>query len=297
MARDRSSSLWRLRKRAFPYFLLAPAIVVICAVIAFPLIQGISFSFTNKYLTDPRFHSVGFQQFTKLFHDPMFWLILKNSILWTFFGVAAQVVLGFLIAHLLNSGPKWEKAGIALFLIPWSMSRIIVSIVWLLLYNPIFGYLNYFLISLGLPKMFFLADTRYALFFVLLTVVWRGTPFVMLVFLAGMKSLDQELFEAAKVDGANAWAKLRFITIPLMNPLIRVITMLEIIWVFNEFDFIWIMTKGGPAGATHILSTYSYYHAFNRFDVGYGSAIGTVLFVVLILISVLFLNLTERRRA
>jgi multiple sugar transport system permease protein len=296
MVRERSSSLWLLRKRAFPYFLLAPAIVVLCAVIAFPLIQGISFSFTDKFLTEPRFHSVGFQQFIKLFHDPMFWLSLKNSLVWTFCGVGAQVVLGFVIAHILNSGLKWEKAGVALFLIPWSMSRIIVSIVWMWLYNPIYGHLNYYLTSLGLPKIFFLADTHVALFFVLLTVVWRGTPFVMLVFLAGMKSLDQELFEAAIVDGANATSRLRFITLPLMNPLIRVITMLEIIWVFNEFDFIWIMTKGGPAGATHILSTYSYYIAFNRFSVGYGSAIGTVLFIVLIVISLLFLKLTEQRR-
>ena len=237
MARDHSSSLWLLRKRAFPYFLLAPAVFVLCAVIAFPLIQGISFSFTDKYLTEPRFHSVGLRQFVKLVQDSSFWLILRNSLVWTFLGVALQVVLGFLAAHLLNSGLRWEKAGVALFLIPWSMSRIIVSIVWLWMYNPIYGYLNYFLLSLGLPKVFFLADTRFALFFVLLTVVWRGTPFVMLVFLAGMKSLDQELFEAAIVDGANTGAKLWFITIPLMKPLLRVVTMLEIIWVFNEFDF------------------------------------------------------------
>lgn len=297
MRRDHSSTLWLLRKKAFPYFLLVPAIIVLCAVIAFPLIQGILFSFTNKFLTEPRFRYVGLQQFSKLLHDPMFWLALKNSLLWTICGAGAQVVLGFIVAYLLNSHLRWEKAGVALLLIPWSMSRIIVSIVWLWLYNPIYGYLNYFLTSLGLPKMFFLADTNFALFFVLLTVVWRGTPFVMLVFLAGMKSLDEELYEAAIVDGASAWSQLRFITLPLMNPLIRVITMLEIIWVFNEFDLIWIMTKGGPAGATHILSTFSYYIAFNRFNVGYGSAIGTVLFVVLIVITVLFLKLTEQRRA
>jgi len=296
MPGDRSSSLWLVRKRVFPYLLLAPSVVVLLAVIAFPLIRGISYSFTNKFLTEPLFHSVGLRNFIKLVNDPMFLLALKNSLLWTFFGVAAQVVLGFFLAYLLNSGLRWEKAGVALFLIPWSMSRIIVSIIWLWLYNPIYGHLNYFLTSLGLPKMFWLADTNFALYFVLLTVVWRGTPFVMLVFLAGLKSLDRELFEASIVDGASAWSQLRFITIPLMNPLIRVITMLEIIWVFNEFDFIWIMTKGGPAGATHILSTYSYYQAFNRFDVGYGSAIGTVLFIVLIVISVLFLKLTELRK-
>ena len=293
---DRSSSTWRIRKRAFPYLLLAPAVIVLAAVIAFPLARGIAYAFTNKFLTEPDFHSVGIRQFLKLVADPMFLLALKNSLLWTFFGVAAQVVLGFVIAHLLNTGLRWEKAGVALFLIPWSMSRIIVSIIWLWLYNPIYGYLNYFLTSLGLHKMFFLADTNLALFYVLATVVWRGTPFVMLVFLAGLKSLDRELYEASIVDGAGGWSQLRFITIPLMNPLIRVITMLEIIWVFNEFDFIWIMTKGGPAGATHILSTYSYYQAFNRFDVGYGSAVGTVLFIVLIVISVLFLRLTELRK-
>lgn len=297
MTRDHSSSFWLLRKRAFPYLLLAPALVVLCAVVAFPLVQGISFSLTDKFLTEPRFHAVGLRQFAKLVDDRAFWLILRNSFVWTFLGVTLQIVLGFIAAHLLNSGLRWEKAGVALFLIPWSMSRIIVSIVWMWLYNPIYGYLNYFLVSLGLPKMFFLADTRFALVFVLLTVVWRGTPFVILVFLAGMKSLDQELFEAAVVDGANAGAKLWFITIPLMKPLLRVITLLEIIWVFNEFDFIWIMTKGGPAGATHILSTFSYYHAFNRFDVGYGSAIGTVLFVALIVITLLFLKLTEGRGA
>ena len=293
---DRSSSTWRIRKRAFPSLLLAPAVIVLAAVIAFPLARGIAYAFTNKFLTEPDFHSVGIRQFLKLVADPMFLLALKNSLLWTFFGVAAQVVLGFVIAHLLNTGLRWEKAGVALFLIPWSMSRIIVSIIWLWLYNPIYGYLNYFLTSLGLHKMFFLADTNLALFYVLATVVWRGTPFVMLVFLAGLKSLDRELYEASIVDGAGGWSQLRFITIPLMNPLIRVITMLEIIWVFNEFDFIWIMTKGGPAGATHILSTYSYYQAFNRFDVGYGSAVGTVLFIVLIVISVLFLRLTELRK-
>jgi multiple sugar transport system permease protein len=280
-----------IRKKVYPYFLIAPSLIVIFTVIVFPLARGISLAFTNRFLTSFDYDFIGIAQFKKLFQDPYFFLSFKNSLIWTVVGVLTQILIAFILAYLLNLGLKGERIFRGLFLIPWSMSTIITCVIWLWLFNPMYGHLNYYLSVIGIKsKIYFLANTKIALLSVMAPLIWRGYPFVMLVFLAGLQSIDKELYEAATIDGASAWQQLRYITLPLLSPLMKIIVILEIVWVFNAFDFVWIMTKGGPGGSTHLLSTYSYYNAFSKFDVGYGSAVGVVIFTVLIIVSVIYLR-------
>jgi len=267
---------WRIRRRL--------------VVIIYPLYKGILLAFTNKFLTSREYEYIGITNFIEMFSDPKFWMATKNSFIWVIIGVSAQLLLGFIIAYLLNKNIRFEKFFRGIFLIPWAMSTIATSIIFIWLYNPMYGHLNYYLKILGLEKIYFLADPKLALFFVTVPLIWRGFPFVMLVFLAALQSLDKELFEAAEIDGANGWQKLKYITLPLIKPVTKVITILLVIWTFNTFDFVWIITKGGPASRTHLLSTLSYYNAFGKFNVGYASAIGVIIFIILIIVSIIYIK-------
>jgi len=273
---------------------LLPAIILILAVIIFPLFKGISFAFTNKFLTTADYDFVGLQQFQRLINDSQFWLALKNTVIWTILGVAGQLVLGFIFAYLLTRSLRGERILRGLLLIPWAVPTIATSIIWLWLYNPMYGYIKYYLSLVNLPQIYFLSNTKIALLSVILPLIWRGTFFVMLVYISGFQSLNEDLYEAAEIDGANTWRKLRFLTIPLLSPLTKVLVLLLTMWTFNVFDYIWIMTKGGPAGYTHLLSTYSYYNAFLGFNIGYGSAIGVVIFLILIIVSFIYIRAVYR---
>jgi multiple sugar transport system permease protein len=286
---------WAIRKKAFPYFLIAPSLIAIFAVILFPLIRGVSFAFTNKFLIASDYNFVGLANFKKLLHDPVFWLSFKNSIIWTALGVVSQLLFGFWIAYLLNLGLKGEKIFRGLFLIPWSVSTIISCMIWRWLYAPSYGFINYYLSLIGFEeKVYFLANPKVALYSIILVLVWRGFPFVMLTFLAGLQSIDKELYEAATIDGASAWQQLRFITFPILKPIITIITILETMWVFNTIDFVWIISKGGPANRTQLLCTYTYHNAFFSFRVGYGSAIGFVILATLIIISLIYIKTRKK---
>lgn len=281
---------WTRRRKILPYLLLLPAIVAIFAVVIYPLGYGILLAFTDKQLIVQRFSFVGLANFSRLLQDPLVPEALLHSILFTFYGVVGTVLLGFAFAFLLNMGLHPQGVLRALVLIPWTICTLVTAVLWIWMYNPLYGFLDYILSVFGLPKVLFIGNLNLALFSTSLPVIWRGYPFVTLVFLAALQSLDKELFEAAAVDGATSWQQFRYLTIPLITPIAKIVILLETIWVFNTFDVVWIMTKGGPADATHLLSTYSYYNAFSRFDMGYGSAIALLLFFILIVLCTIYIR-------
>ncbi|MCL4417054.1 MAG: sugar ABC transporter permease [Actinobacteria bacterium] len=286
---------WQTRKKIFPYALMLPAIVIIFTIIIYPIFRGIFLSFTDKFLTERAYNLVGVYQYLRLFKDPDFWQALKNSIIWSIIGVGGQLLVGFGMAYLLTRRLKGEKIFRAFFLIPWTIATISTSIIFMWLYNPMYGFLNYYAKLLGLHgKILFLANTKLALLSVSIPLIWRAFPFVMLVFIAGIESLEEEVFEAASVDGATAWHKFRYITLPLLRPIIKLMAIILFLWTFTSFDFVWVMTKGGPGGATQLLSTLSYHYAIRSSNLGYGSAIGVVIFIVLVIVSIFYIRSLRR---
>jgi len=279
----------------FPYLLLLPATLLILSLIVYPLATGLFISVTDRSLVSMRMNFVGSRNYAKLWQDPVFLEALKNSVVWTVYTVGVQLLIGLPLALLLNAQIRGRGVFRTLLLMPWTMPTIVVGIIFTWLYHPVVGYLNYAGHLLGLPKIMFLADVNLALWSTGVPVIWRGLPFVMLLLLAALQGIDRELYDAASVDGATPWQQFWSLTLPLLVPTLRVLILMEVIWMFNLFDMVWILTKGGPGNATQLLATYAYYKAFFEFDLGYASAIGTVIFVLMIIFSILFVRVSTRQ--
>jgi len=184
----------------------------------------------------------------------------------------------------------------ALFVVPWATPVVVGALAWKYLYLPDYGLLNQALDAVGLQSFShaWLADPNTALGAVVVTNVWRGFPFLMVMIVAGMATVPVELYEAAQMDGASWWRTFRSITLPLLRPMLLASTLMALIWTFNNFSMIYVMTGGGPAGATDILTTFVYKAGFKRFDFGYASALSMVLFAVVGLGSAVYLRLTAK---
>jgi multiple sugar transport system permease protein len=284
------------RKDLLPYLLLLPAGLIIVLVMGYPLAYGITLAFTDASLIEPETHFVGLKNFAALIQDPQLGQAVLISILWTTYCVATQIGLGLGLALLLHRRIFGRSLFRTVLLAPWASPAIGLAVVFSWLYDPMSGYLTYFFRVLGLPKILFLADPLLALASVSLPYSWRGFPFVMIVLLAALESIDPTLYEIASIDGAGAWAKFRFITIPNLKPLLMLMTLLLSTWALGSFDTIWIMTRGGPVNSTSTLAVYGYYNSFFMHRLGYGSAIFLVLLLVEFSLSILYLRLLRAPR-
>jgi ABC-type sugar transport system permease subunit len=285
--------LARLSKQAAPYLLILPSSVLMVILILFPLVRGIVMSFTEVDLA-ARGHMtfVGLEQYKKLPDDPVFWRALVNTFKWTLGVVVFQYLFGLGIALLLNEKIPFRGLFRGLILVPWVVPSVVAALVWRWIYAGKYGILNRMLQQVGLidEPLRWLSDPRLAMPSVVAVGIWKWVPFMAVVLLAGLQSIPSELYEAAKVDGANIIHRFRYITMPHLRNLSIIATLLSVIWTFNHFDIVYVMTKGGPANATHLISTYSYLTAFSYFDIGYAASMGVVMLVVLMLFAVLYMT-------
>lgn len=293
---DRRSRLSRLDLRRFirqhwyPYLLVLPVVLLIIGIMVYPLAYGIGLSLENKGLLSSKSTFIGLANYTKLLRDSVFWKALGNSLIWTILGVVGTISLGFVLALLLNRPIRGRALFRTLFMLPWAMPTIVTGIIFTWLYDAQFGYVNQYLQQLNLitEPILFLVKPKLALFAAAAPMVWKFFPFAMLVLLAALQAINQELYDAAMVDGAGRWRAFVHVTLPGIRPTLTILVLLEFIWVFNVFDFVYILTRGGPAHATELLSTYSYASAFNEFRASYGAAIATVQFLILFAFSLLY---------
>jgi multiple sugar transport system permease protein len=282
----------RWRTRATPYLFLAPALVAVGVFVIYPIANVAVQSFFD---VNPTKHEgwefVGVQNYIDAFSDSAVWGVFANSIIWTIGSVALQLVVALAGALLLQqlAGARVLRA---VFVLPWATPVVVGALAWKLLYQPDYGMINQLLGLIGLPQLqhAWLADPHTALAAVVAANVWRGFPFIMVLLIAGMASIPGELYEAAGVDGAS-WARsFRSITLPLLKPMLLTSTLMALIWTFNNFSLIYVMTGGGPAGATDILTTFVYKSAFSSFDFGYASALSMILFAIVALGSALYIR-------
>lgn len=281
-----------------PYLLLLPALVLLGGVVVYPVGYGLWLAFNDKSLLSLDATFIGLDNFRELASDNLFWMSVRHTVQWTVFGVVGVMMLGLLLALLLNSpyvlGRRWLRS---LFFLPWLTPTVVTAIVWSWLYNPTYGYINHALMKLSLidEPLLFLSKPGLNLNAVVVPLIWRGYPFTMLVILAALQSIDQVLYEAASIDGAGTWQRFRSITLPSLAPSLAILTLLQTIWIFNHFDIPYQMTAGGPAHTSELLSTYAYNTVFGGTRQGYGAAVATVMFGVLVVFGTIYIRLAVRR--
>jgi arabinogalactan oligomer / maltooligosaccharide transport system permease protein len=290
-------------RKLFPYILILPAALVMFGVVFYPFIYNIVLSFSNMSLRNFReWQIIGLDQYYKVFFEPSepgFYTVFIKTIIWTVVNVTFHVIIGVMLAMLLNRKIKGKSIFRVLLILPWAIPQYIVALTWRGMFNFEYGAVNLILTQyLGLPAVEWLRSPTEAFIAVIITNIWLGFPFMMVIALGGLQSISNEFYEAADIDGASAWQKFRNITVPLLRPVMIPAITLGIIWTFNNINVVWLVTNGGePADQTHILVSYVYRAAFGLYRYGYAAALSMVMFVILLIFSLAFMKRTQATKA
>ncbi len=276
--------------------LLLPALAILALVIFYPLVQALLLSLREATLlsgmTAP---FTGLDNFSRLVGDGIFWQAVKNTLILTSTSIAGSLLLGILLALILNENIPFRNFFRGIALIPWVVPGVVVALLALYMFNSQVGIVDYALVQLGITERFvdWFGSTKNALWAIVLANIWNQTPFYMLMILAGLQTVPQDEYEAAKIDGANALQRFRYVTLPNIKGVLTIVIALQVIWNFNNFDLIWATTQGGPVNATTTLAIYVYRTAFVGLEIGYAAAIGLVMLVILLLFSVFYIRAME----
>lgn len=277
---------YKQKKRITPWLFVAPCILIILLVTIFPTIYSFGLSLTKWEISLPDRPFIGLGNYAALIRDARF----RNSILITavlvVVGVGVEMLLGFGLGQILSVKMKGKRIIVAALLLPVMVMPIVVGYTWRLLWDAMYGPINQIIgWIIGRPfQIAWLAKTPTAIFAILVTEIWQWTPFMFLVFLSGIVSLDTEIFEAADIDGASSWEKLRFMTIPLLRPIIIVALLIRGLDALKFFDVIFALTGGAPGNSTETISFYIYKTGYQFFRLGYGAAASFILLIALIII-------------
>ena len=272
------------------YALIAPAAIYILCIVAWPLIETIRLSFTNSSLAGEDY--VGFQNYEKMLSSSKYNKIIVRTFVWTFFSVILKIIIGLIGAVLLNANLWGRSTFRVLVLPPWIVPIAIGCLGWLWLYNGYFGILAGIGMRTGIldGPYGFLAYKNSAFISTIITDVWVGTPLVTVFFLAAMQGVPKDLYEAAYCDGASRWDRFFKITLPQITPVIITIALLSAIWTFNSFEIIYILTEGGPRGATTTLIIDTYKMALGNYKFGRGAARAVIVVILLTIFSAFYMT-------
>jgi raffinose/stachyose/melibiose transport system permease protein len=285
-----------LRTTLQAYLLVAPALIFLAAFVAYPITRTLLISLYDFGITDSRSEFIGLANFQEMFGDEIFWRAIRNNVTILVVSVLFQVGIGLVLAAVLNRGITWGRTFFrTLHFAPVIMSVVAVGILWQLVYDPGIGILNKLLkaVNLPVPQQGWLGDPNLVVFAILAAACWQYTGFVMVILLAGMQSVPDSIYEAARLDGANEVQVFFRITIPVIRNVIIVATLITMIGAFKVFDIVFVLTRGGPANASQVLGTYIYYNAFTVNRAGYASAIAVVLLGVAVVLGLFQLRFTR----
>lgn len=284
-------------KKILPYLLILPSLLIVLGLLIYPLSYVFRLSLQSYNPTKPWGDAfVGFNNFIELFtDDDVFFKSLVVSVKWVFSQVTLQLFFGLSLAILLNKKFKGRGLIRAGIFAPWAISGVIVAIIWSLIYNEHIGLLNDILIRLGFIKnnIAWLSNTNTALGATIIAELWRGIPFFAISLLSSLQSIPNEIIESSKLDGASAFQRFIYITIPYLKNTIVITTLLRTVWEFKTVDMILNLTGGGPVRLTTTLSIYLSQQALNTNDFGYGSAIGVLYFIILTIFSLFYLKVSK----
>jgi multiple sugar transport system permease protein len=291
-----------LTPRALGVIMNLPTLVTLALVLAYPIFYAAYLSFHRVALADLRrgiFPFVGFDNYRRIFADPLFLLSLKNTILFVAVSVSAEILLALAIALMISERSVWTgRVTRVLILLPYAVPPIANGQIWAFLYSLDFGFLNRLLFALGVidTPINWTGDPRTALFALTVPYIWRTLPFAILLIHAALEAISPELYEAAALDGATAWQRFRHVSLPLLRPIIAVILVLRTSFAFTVFEEVLAITQGGPGDATWVAAWYSYRRSFAPpFDIGVGSASAYVLALITGLFALGYVKLIYRR--
>ena len=277
---DSRSGLHKLmqRKSTIAFLMALPLIVLIVSLVAYPAGYAIYLAMLNKGMT--RF--VGFGNFDFLFGRETFWMVVYQSCLFAITAVIFKAIIGFVVAHFVHNIPsKGQRKWRGMLLVPWVIPPAMSTLAWLWLFDPSYSAFNWILAHFGIDRVPWLGETGWARFSVILVNVWIGAPFFMIMYLAALKSVPEQLYEAASIDGATWWQRIWYVTLPMMRNIIAITALFSLIVTFANFDIVRVLTKGDPLNTTHVFATWAFRVGIESGDIPLGSAVS--LFMVPIL--------------
>ena len=281
----------RLIGKNTPYLFIAPAFIVMAIMVFYPLGYGFWLSLTNMSLRtfkNPGF--VGLQNYIRVFQDPEVLATFIRTIIWTFVNVFFHVTIGLFLAILLNRKLPGKSILRVFLIIPWAMPQYIAALTWKGMFNQNFGAINLMLGWFGIENLPWLSDPKLTFYAAIITNIWLGFPFMMMITLGGLQSISSELYEAADIDGASAWNKFKDITLPLLKPTLTPAIILGTIWTFNMLNVIIILAGGYGNKETQILVTDVYRLAFNFYRYGFAAAYSVLIFVFFLVFSLIYVR-------
>lgn len=296
-AARRTNLVYRLRRFAaarstLAFLLVLPLLMLIGGLVVYPFFYAVWLSMLNKSETA----FVGFRNFEFLFQRDTFWMVVQQSFLFALTAVFFKALIGFVIAHLVDILPsKRQRVWRGMLLVPWVIPPALSTLGWWWLFDPTYSAINWVLTSVAGISIPWLSEPFWARFSVILVNIWYGTPFFMIMYLAGLKSVSADLYEAAAIDGANAFQRMIYVTIPMMRNIIAITVLFSTIVTFANFDIVRVLTYGGPRNTTDLFGTWSFKLGIGSGDIPLGAAVSLFLFPLLAVLAIFILRDISRR--
>lgn len=277
--------LWFDRQSVFSWLMMAPPLLFLAALVGYPFCYGILLSLQDRPVAHPGTF-VGLKNFATNIADPIFWRVVVNTFVYTGVATLLKMVGGLGLAVAMNQHFRMKNLVRALLLLPFIVPTVLSTVAWMWMLDPAFSVVNRLLIGLGVPRPgpSWLGNPILAMFSIIMINTWRGLPFYGITLLAGLQTVPPELYEAATIDGASGWQRFRYVTLPLLQPIILIVTLFSVIFTFADFQLVYVLTHGGPQNATQLFATYAFDIAMGAGQLGLGASVALAMFPALALL-------------
>lgn len=286
---------WREHK--FSYMMLLPAFIVVLFVVIYPFFYNFRLAFSNlnmynmrQFIQNDELTYVGIQNFIQIIQESSFWIILLRTVAWTVINVVAHVGFGIFYAIILDRDLMFKSIYRTLLVIPWAIPQYIVVLIWKGMFNYRYGAVNLLLRKVGVPGVAWLSQAGTGFSAAMIVNIWLGIPFMMMIALGGLQSIDPNFYEAAEIDGASNWQQIKHITLPLLKPVMLPAVILGVVWTFNNLRVIYLLTQNTLTNKIDILVTHVYRSAFEFYRYGYAAAFSLIIFVILLVWAISFID-------
>jgi multiple sugar transport system permease protein len=280
-------AVWLDRQSVFSWLMMAPPLLFLAALVGYPFCYGILLSLQDR----PVAHAgtfVGLKNFATNFNDPIFWRVTLNTFVYTAVATLLKMAGGLALALAMNQQFPLKNLVRALMLLPFIVPTVLSTVAWMWILDPAFSVLNWLLVAAGMPKPgpSWLGNPILAMLSIIMINTWRGLPFYGITLLAGLQTVPPELYEAATIDGASGWQRFRYVTLPLLQPIILIVTLFSVIFTFADFQLVYVLTHGGPQNATQLFATYAFDIAMGAGQLGLGASVALAMLPALALLIV-----------
>src|SRR5579864_836060 len=285
--RPATLSTWLDRGSVFSWLMMAPPILFLVAFVGYPFFYGIALSLEDRMVAQPGTFA-GLNNFIRDANDPVFWKVVSNTFIYTAVATLLKMVGGLGLAMAMNQQFRMKNLIRALLLLPFIVPTVLSTVAFMWMLDPAFSVVNRLLMQFGVPKPgpSWLGNPILAMFSIIMINTWRGLPFYGITLLAGLQTVPVELYEAATIDGAGGWQRFRYVTLPILRPIILIVTLFSVIFTFADFQLVYVLTHGGPQNATNLFATYAFDIGMGGGQLGLGAAVALAMLPALALLIV-----------